>query len=45
VNNPAAGKEHKFVAYRHKGAVAEKVTMRPPREIVAGVTEAAEGNE
>ncbi len=44
VDNPAAGKEHKFTAYRIKGAVAEEVAMRPPREIVAEVAETAEGN-
>ncbi len=45
VDNPAAGREHKFIAYRVKGAATEQVAMRPPREVIAEVGEAAEGNE
>lgn len=45
VGNPAAGKEHRFVAYRLNGAVAELVAMRPPREVAAAVAEAAEADE
>jgi hypothetical protein len=45
VANPAAGKEHKFVAYRLKGSAAGKVAMRPPRDVVAEVAEAAEEDE
>lgn len=42
VDNPAAGRKHKFIAYRLKGAVAEEVAMRPTREVIAEVAEAAE---
>ena len=45
VNNPAAGKEHKFVAYRLKGSATEAIAMRPPREVIAEVAEAAEEDE
>ena len=45
VENPAAGKEHRFVAYRLKGAATEGVAMRPPHEVVAGVAEAAQEND
>jgi len=45
VNNPAAGKEHKFVAYRLKDSAREPVAMRPPREVVAEVAKAAEDDE
>lgn len=45
VNNPAAGREHKFVAYRLRDSAAEAVTMRSPREVIAEVAEAAEENE
>jgi len=44
VNNPAAGKEHKFIAYRLRGAVTEEVTLRPLREVIGEVAEAAEEN-
>lgn len=42
VNNPMAGKEHEFVAYRLKGSGTEAVSLRPPREVIAEVAEAAE---
>lgn len=42
VKNPAAGKEHKFVAYRVKGAAREEAKMRATSEIIAAVAEAAE---
>jgi hypothetical protein len=45
VNNPAAGKEHKFVAYRLKDAVSDAVKMRSSREVIAEVAKAAEENE
>ena len=45
VDNPAAGKEHEFAAYRLKGSAAEEVAMRPPRELNAEVTEVAEDDE
>ena len=45
VDNPAAGKEHKFGAYRVKDAASEKVAMRPPRQIIAEIVEAAEEDE
>jgi hypothetical protein len=45
VANPAAGKEHKFVAYRLKGSAAGEVVMRPPRDVIAEVAEAAEEDE
>ena len=45
MDNPAAGKEHEFVAYRLKGSATEKVAMRPRREIVAEVAEAADEDE
>jgi hypothetical protein len=37
VDNPAAGKEHRFVVYRLKRAAKEKVAMRPQREVLADV--------
>jgi hypothetical protein len=45
VDNPDAGKEHAFVAYRLRGSANDAVGMRPPREIIAEVAEAAEENE
>ena len=45
VDNPAAGKEHAFVAYRLKGAPRGEVAMRPPREVIAEVAEAATDDE
>jgi hypothetical protein len=45
VDNAAAGKVHKFVAYRLKGSASEEVVMRPPREVIAEVAEAAEEDE
>ena len=45
VENPAAGTEHNFVAYRLKGSATEAVVMRPPREVITGVAEAAEEDE
>ncbi|MGH7794437.1 MAG: hypothetical protein ACREQ2_06015 [Candidatus Binatia bacterium] len=45
VDNATAGKEHKFVAYRLKGSAIEEVAMRPPREVMAEVAEAAEEDE
>ena len=45
VDNPASGKEHKFIAYRLKGSASEAVAMRPPREVIAEVAEAAEAAE
>jgi hypothetical protein len=45
VDNPAAGKEHNFVAYCLKHSASETVTMRPPREVIMGVAQAAEGDE
>jgi hypothetical protein len=40
VANPAAGNEHKFIAYRLKGAATEQVAMRPTGEIMAEVAAA-----
>jgi hypothetical protein len=45
VNNPAAGREHKFAAYRLNDSAADAVAMRSPREVIAEVAEAAEENE
>lgn len=45
VENAAAGKEHKFVAYRLKGSATEEVATRPPREVMAEVEEASEEDE
>jgi hypothetical protein len=45
VENPAAGKEHSFVAYRPRDASGEAVAMHSPREIVAEVEEAAQEDE
>jgi hypothetical protein len=45
VGNPAAGKEHRFVAYRLKGAASEEVAMRPPRGVIAAVAQSTEENE
>jgi hypothetical protein len=45
VNNPAAGKEHEFIAYRAAGVPDEEVAMRPSGDIIAEVTEASEDNE
>jgi hypothetical protein len=45
VDNPAAGKEHNFVACCLKHSASEAVTMRPPREVIMGVAQAAEGDE
>ena len=45
VKNPATGKQHKFIAYRLKGGAREEVAMRPPREVMAEVSEAVEENE
>jgi len=44
-NNPNAGMEHRFRAYRLNGAPNDAVVMRPPREVVAEVAEAAEDDE
>jgi hypothetical protein len=45
VENPSAGKEHKFIAYRLAASVTEKVAMRPPRDVISEVAEAAEPDE
>ncbi len=45
VDNPAAGKEHTFIAYRIKDSAADAVAMRSPREVIAEVAEAAEEDE
>lgn len=45
IANPSAGKEHKFAAYRIAGSTGEIVAMRPPREVIAEVEEAAESDE
>jgi hypothetical protein len=45
VQNPAAGKEHSFVAYRRRDAVGDAVAMRPPREIAAEVAKVSEEDE
>ncbi|MGO8698525.1 MAG: hypothetical protein ACLQVY_12485 [Limisphaerales bacterium] len=45
VNNPAAGKEHKFVARRLTSSTADAVAMRSAREVIAEVAEAAEEDE
>ena len=45
VVNPAAGTEHKFMAYRLKDSATDEVAMRPPREVIAEVAEAAEEDE
>jgi hypothetical protein len=45
VENPAAGKEHRFVAYRSKETAGDAVEMRPQREIAAEVEEAAAEDE
>jgi hypothetical protein len=39
VDNPAAGKEHKFIAYRLQGSPTEEVAMRPPHEVIADAAE------
>jgi hypothetical protein len=43
--NPSAGKEHIFLAYRSRHAASEAVVMRPPREIAGEVAKAAEEDE
>jgi hypothetical protein len=45
VDNPAAGKEHKFTAYRLAASAPGKVAMRPPPDVIAEVAEAAEPDE
>lgn len=45
VDNPAAGTEHNFVAYRLKRSATEAVAMRSPREVIAEIAEAAEEDE
>jgi hypothetical protein len=45
VDNPAAGKQHTFIAYRLKSSATEVVAMRPPRQILAEVEEAAGEDE
>lgn len=45
VENPTAGREHSFVAYRSKDDAGDAVAMRPTREIVADVAETAEEDE
>ncbi len=45
VNNLAAGREHKFIAYRLKDSATEPVAMRTPREVAAEVAEATEDDE
>lgn len=45
VDNPTAGQNHEFIAYRLHDAVPDAVAMRPDREIIAEVAEAAEQNE
>ncbi len=45
VTNVAAGRAHEFVAYRLKGSATEEVAMRPPRDVIADVAEAAEEDE
>src|SRR5438034_6250009 len=42
IENAAAGTEHRFLAYRLKGAATEEVAMRPAREVIAEVADAAE---
>src|SRR3989441_13039629 len=39
VDNPAAGTEHAFVAYRLKGSATEVLAKHPPREVLAQVAE------
>ena len=41
VKNPSAGRQHEFIAFRLKGADSQKVTLRPTREVLAEVEEAA----
>jgi hypothetical protein len=45
VDNPAAGAEHKFVAYRLGGAATDAVMMRAPRDVIAEVAASAEEDE
>ena len=45
VENPSTGTEHNFVAHRVKSSATEAVAMRPPREVIAEVAEAAEEDE
>lgn len=45
VDNPTAGKEHRFAAYRLQNSAADTVAMRPSRDVIAEVAEAAEENE
>jgi hypothetical protein len=45
VDNPAAGTEHNFIAYRLKDSATETIAMRLPREIIAEVADAAEEDE
>lgn len=44
-NNPAARKEHMFVAYRLKNSPGEPVAMRPAREIVAADAETTDDDD
>ncbi len=45
IQNPSAGREHAFTAYRLKGARTGKVELRSTREVLAEVEEAAEGKD
>jgi hypothetical protein len=45
VDNPSAGKEHRFRAYRLKGARGEGVALRPVVAKVAGETEDEQADE
>jgi hypothetical protein len=45
VDNPAAGKQHKFIAYRLALAPGAKVAMRSRRDVIAGVAQALEPDE
>jgi hypothetical protein len=45
VDNPSAGKEHVFQAYRLKGARGEGVAMRPMAAKVAVEDEEEQGGE
>jgi hypothetical protein len=45
IKNPAAGQQHEFIAYRLKGSRGDKVALRPVREVLAEVAQAAEAAE
>lgn len=42
IKNPGAGRQHEFIAYRLKGSRGDTVALRPVREVLAEVAEAAE---